>query len=76
MKRQILPNFKETIMSTEDLNDLRKKGFVRVRINGEVRSLEDEIILDKKFKHTIEVVIDRLIIKKNMKWESQIIKLP
>ena len=50
----------------KDLNDLRKKGFVRVRINGEVRSLEDEIILDKKFKHTIEVVIDRLIIKKNM----------
>ncbi|MDE2694877.1 MAG: excinuclease ABC subunit A, partial [Paracoccaceae bacterium] len=50
----------------KDLNDLRKKGFVRVRINGEVRSLEDEIILDKKFKHTIEVVIDRLIIKTNM----------
>ena len=50
----------------KDLNDLRKKGFVRARINGEVRSLEDEIILDKKFKHTIEVVIDRLIIKTNM----------
>ena len=36
----------------KDLNELRKKGFVRVRINGEVRSLEEDIILDKKFKHT------------------------
>lgn len=50
----------------KDFNELRKKGFVRVRINGEVRSLDEEIILDKKFKHTIEVVIDRLIVKKNM----------
>ena len=50
----------------KELQELRKKGFVRVRINGEVRSLEEEIILDKKFKHTIEVVIDRLIVKKSM----------
>ena len=50
----------------KELNDLRKKGFVRVRINGEVRSLDDKIALDKKFKHTIEVVVDRLIVKKNM----------
>jgi len=50
----------------KELVFLRKKGFVRVRINGEVRSLEEEIILDKKHKHTIEVVIDRLIIKENM----------
>ena len=50
----------------KELQELRKNGFVRVRINGEVRSLEEEIILDKKFKHTIEVVVDRLIIKENM----------
>ena len=50
----------------KELVFLRKKGFVRVRINGEVRSLEEEIILDKKHKYTIEVVIDRLIIKENM----------
>ncbi|SVC41060.1 uncharacterized protein METZ01_LOCUS293914, partial [marine metagenome] len=50
----------------KDLNELRKKGFVRVRINGEVRSLEEEITLDKKFNHTIEAVVDRLIIKQNM----------
>ena len=50
----------------KELQELRKKGFVRARINGEVRSLEEEILLDKKFKHTIEVVVDRLIVKENM----------
>ncbi len=50
----------------KELNELRKKGFVRVRINSEVRTLDEEIVLDKKFKHTIEVVVDRLIIKENM----------
>ena len=49
-----------------ELQELRKKGFVRARINNEIRSLEEEIILDKKFKHTIEVVVDRLVIKENM----------
>ncbi len=50
----------------KELAALRKKGFVRVRVNGEVRSLEEEIILDKKFKHTIETVVDRLVIKPNL----------
>ncbi len=50
----------------KELQEIRKKGFVRVRINGEVCSLEEEIILDKKFKHTIEVVVDRLVVKENM----------
>ncbi len=50
----------------KELSALRKKGFVRVRVNGEVRSLEEEIKLDKKFKHTIETVVDRLIIKPNL----------
>ena len=50
----------------KELIFLRKKGFVRVRINGEVRPLDEEIVLDKKFKHTIEVVVDRLIVKENM----------
>lgn len=50
----------------KDLLDLQKKGFVRVRIDGEVRSLEDEIQLNKKFKHTIDAVVDRLIIKNKM----------
>jgi excinuclease ABC subunit A len=43
--------------------DLRKEGFVRIRLDGEVVALEDEIDLDKNKKHTIELVIDRLIVK-------------
>ena len=50
----------------KDLLDLQKKGFVRARIDGEVRSLEDDIQLNKKFKHTIDAVVDRLIIKNKM----------
>lgn len=45
------------------LDDLRKEGFSRVRIDGEDRLLDDEIVLDKKFKHTIEVVCDRLALR-------------
>lgn len=47
--------------------NLFKKGFVRARINGEILYLEDEIELDKNKKHNIEVVVDRLILKKNDK---------
>jgi excinuclease ABC subunit A len=45
------------------LSSLAAQGFVRVRIDGEVRELSDSIDLDKNFTHTIEVVIDRLIKK-------------
>lgn len=45
------------------LEDLRAEGFSRVRIDGEVRSLDETIELDKKFKHTIEVVVDRIVIR-------------
>ena len=47
------------------LDDLRAEGFSRVRVDGEVRSLDDEITLDKKFKHTIEVVVDRIVIRES-----------
>ncbi len=47
----------------EELDQLRADGFVRVMINGKVRNLDEEIVLDKKSKHTIDVVIDRLVIK-------------
>jgi len=50
----------------KELLELRKQGFVRARIDGEVQSLEDEIKLNKKFKHTIETVVDRLVIKSSM----------
>ncbi|MBH8574333.1 excinuclease ABC subunit UvrA [Nostocaceae cyanobacterium CENA369] len=45
------------------LSSLASQGFVRVRVNGEVRELSDSIELDKNFTHTIEVVIDRLVKK-------------
>ena len=43
--------------------ELRGEGFSRVRVDGEVRSLDDPIELDKKFKHDIEVVVDRIVIR-------------
>jgi excinuclease ABC subunit A len=45
------------------LSSLASQGFVRVRVNGEVRQLSDEIILEKNYAHNIEVVIDRLVKK-------------
>ena len=44
----------------------RKSGFVRARINGEMKDLSEEISLDKKKWHNIEIIVDRLIIKKNV----------
>ena len=44
-------------------DDLRKDGFVRVRINGELYDLSDEIILEKNKKDNIDVIIDRIVIK-------------
>src|SRR5216110_566650 len=43
--------------------DLQRQGFSRVRVNGVVRELGEEIDLDKKRKHTIDVVVDRLVVK-------------
>lgn len=48
------------------LEDINKEGFVRVRVDGELLELEDDIVLDKNKKHTIEVVIDRLIVKEGI----------
>ena len=45
------------------LDEIRRQGFVRVRIDGEVRDLDEEIKLAKTKKHTIEVVVDRLVIR-------------
>ncbi|MBP6348478.1 MAG: excinuclease ABC subunit UvrA [Candidatus Obscuribacter sp.] len=46
--------------------DLRKEGFARVRVDGVVHELEDEIKLDKNKKHNIDLVVDRLVIKKGI----------
>ncbi|HYZ91639.1 MAG TPA: excinuclease ABC subunit UvrA [Actinomycetota bacterium] len=47
--------------------ELRGEGFTRVKVDGEQRLLEEEITLDKKFKHTIEVVVDRLVMKPDLR---------
>lgn len=47
----------------ELLDELRAQGFTRVRINGEQRRLDEDIVLDKKKKHDIDVVVDRLVAK-------------
>ncbi|MFN8223783.1 MAG: excinuclease ABC subunit UvrA [Gaiellales bacterium] len=49
------------------LEELRLDGFTRVKVNGEQRLLEEEIVLDKKFKHTIDVVVDRLVMKADLR---------
>ncbi|WP_163852975.1 excinuclease ABC subunit UvrA [Paenibacillus elgii] len=45
------------------LADIQKQGFVRVRVNGELRELSETIELEKNKKHTIEVVVDRIVVK-------------
>jgi excinuclease ABC subunit A len=49
------------------LEELRRDGFTRVKVDGEQRLLEEDIVLDKKFKHTIEVVVDRLVMKADLR---------
>ncbi|WP_422122743.1 excinuclease ABC subunit UvrA [Planococcus sp. X10-3] len=46
--------------------DIKKQGYVRVRVNGELIDLDDNIELDKNKKHSIEVVIDRIVMKENI----------
>jgi len=49
------------------LDDLRREGFTRVRVDGEVRGLDEEIALDKKYKHDIDVVVDRIVLKEGVR---------
>ena len=51
----------------KQLEELRSEGFTRVKIDGELRLLEEEIVLDKKFKHDISVVVDRLIMRPELR---------
>src|SRR5438067_4141753 len=48
----------------EILTDARKRGYARARVDGTIRDLDEEIELDKKRKHDIAVVVDRLVVKK------------
>ena len=45
---------------------LRKEGFVRARVDGVVRTLDEEIVLEKNKKHSIDIVVDRLVVKEGI----------
>jgi excinuclease ABC subunit A len=51
----------------KELEKLHREGFVRARIDGEIRQLDEEILLDKRKNHTIDVVVDRLLIKEGVR---------
>jgi excinuclease ABC subunit A len=51
----------------KQFEELRGEGFGRVKVNGELRRLDEEIVLDKKFKHDISVVVDRLVMKHDLR---------
>lgn len=51
----------------KELDNIRKSGFVRVRVDGSVYDLSEEIKLDKNKKHNIEVIVDRLVVNENAK---------
>ena len=52
---------------TKELADIQKQGFVRARIDGEIVDLADDIKLKKSYKHNIEIVVDRLVMKEEIK---------
>ena len=47
----------------KEMEKLARQGFVRARVDGTLRSLDEEILLDKRKNHTIEVIVDRLLVK-------------
>ena len=51
----------------EIFDEARRKGFVRARVDGEVRDLAEQITLDKNYKHDIEVVVDRVVINDELR---------
>ena len=52
--------------------DLKKKGFIRVRVDGEISNLENDFELDKNRKHSVEVVVDRLIIRSDEDFKKRL----
>ncbi len=50
----------------KDIAELMKQGFLRLKVNGEFCAIEDFPDLDKKYKHTIDVVVDRLVIREGL----------
>ena len=52
--------------------DARKSGFVRVRVDGEIYEVDDVPALDKKKKHSIEIVVDRLVVRPGKEFQSRL----
>ncbi len=52
---------------TKLFEEIGKEGFARVRVDGETKELREKIVLDKKRKHTIEVIVDRLVMKPDVR---------
>ncbi|PXW91482.1 excinuclease ABC subunit A [Streptohalobacillus salinus] len=52
---------------TKVLEQLQKEGYVRLKVNGEMMEITDDIVLEKTKKHTIEVVVDRIVIKEGIR---------
>src|SRR4029079_1732245 len=49
------------------LEEMRQQGYARAVVDGELRRLDEEIVLDKKFKHDIAIVVDRLVMKEGLR---------
>ena len=52
----------QLFIDSASVEEIRKAGFTRARVDGSVHSLDDEIELDRYKQHTIEAVVDRLVI--------------
>ncbi|WP_455644730.1 excinuclease ABC subunit UvrA [Methanosphaera sp.] len=61
-------------MHKKIFEEYKQKGFVRVRVDGEIRSLDDEINLNKNNKHVIEIVIDRLKVSNNENFRKRLVE--
>lgn len=55
------------------LEDLRNKGFIRVRVDGEIKQLDEDIKLAKTYRHSIDVVVDRLKIRKGIDFKRRLV---
>ncbi|HQO33204.1 MAG TPA: excinuclease ABC subunit UvrA, partial [bacterium] len=63
----LAPRVRERKGEYKDIfEDAKKDGFVRVRVNGVIHDLEEEIVLDKRLKHNIEIVVDRLVMREDI----------
>ncbi|MHA1861279.1 MAG: excinuclease ABC subunit UvrA, partial [Candidatus Ranarchaeia archaeon] len=54
------------------IKDIKKQGFVRVRVDGKIYHVEDDIVLEKYVIHDIEIIVDRLVLKKGSQLKSRL----